>query len=78
MLRYAHEMPATFKDFFIQGLLKTEYNLLPNWHISIHVLNLLFLLDCLVRSSVQNEPNRCQDIRALIVCIITQLESYHD
>lgn len=77
MLRYAHEMPTAFEDFFIQGL-KTGYNLPPNWHISIHLLNLLSLLDCLVRSSVQNEPNRCQDIRALIVRIITQLESYHD
>tara|TARA_Y100001968_G_C19452332_1_gene769552 strand:- start:8277 stop:9266 length:990 start_codon:yes stop_codon:yes gene_type:complete len=77
MLRYAHEMPATFEDCFIHGL-KTGYNLPPNWHISINLLNLLSLLDCLVRSSIKNEPNRCQDIRALIVRIITQLESYHE
>ena len=77
MLRYAHEMPASFKDFFMHGL-KTGYNLPSNWHISIHLLNLLSLLDCIVRSSVKNEPNRCQDIRALIVHIITQLESCHD
>ena len=77
MLRYAHEMPASFKDFFMHGL-KTGYNLPSNWHISIHLLNLLSLLDCIVRSSVKNEPNRCQDIRALIARIITQLESYHD
>lgn len=77
MLRYAHEMPAAFEDSFLQGL-KTGYNLPPNWHLSIHLLNLLSLLDCLVRTSIKNEPNRCQDIRALIVHIITQLESYHD
>ena len=77
MLRYAYEMPTAFEDFFIKGL-NTGYNLAPNWHISIHLLNLLSLLDCLVRSSIKYEPNRCQDIRALIIHIITQLKSCYD
>ncbi|KTD64288.1 phosphotransferase family protein [Legionella spiritensis] len=77
MLRYAHEMPAEFEDFFLKGL-KTGYHLPPDWRISIHLLNLLSLLDCLVRSSLETTPNRCQDIHALIAHIITQLENGYD
>ena len=89
MLRYAHRMPSIFEEAFLQGLLskskkgqsivskfRDQYCVaLPeNWRITVHMLNLLSLLDCLVRSDPQNRPNQCSGIRELIDHILSELE----
>lgn len=66
MLRYAHQMPAVFEDSFIQGLFSEGFVLPPHWKETIHLLNLISLLDCLARSSIHQCPNQCADIRELI------------
>ena len=75
MLRYAHQMPALFEDSFIQGLLSEGLVLPPHWKETIHLLNLISLLDCLARSSIHQYPNQCTDIRELISHINLQLEN---
>lgn len=72
MLRYAHHMPTWFEDSFLQGLVMSGYHLPSYWKISVHLLNLLSLLDCLVHSS-DNRPNQREDIFALIDYILVQL-----
>ena len=66
MLRYAHHMPQCYESSFLQGLTTGGYNLPAHWRSKIHMLNLLSLLDCLIRSDSKNQPNRLSDIRQLI------------
>ena len=74
MLRYKHHMPAEFEKSFLKGL-KTGGIILPeNWFITVHMLNLLSLLDCLVRSDPKNRPNQLADICGLISHIIRELD----
>ena len=75
MLRYAHQMPAAFKDEFLRGLKNGGINLPENWSITCDLLNLISLLDCLVRSDPRNSTNRCTDICELIKAITDRLES---
>ena len=65
MLRYAHQMPAQFEASFIKGL-QEDYTLPKHWRISINPLNLVSLLDCLIRVSLVESPNACEDICRLI------------
>lgn len=74
MLRYAHHMPPIFEEAFLQGLKQGGVTLPENWRISIQLLNLSALLDCLVRSTPKESPNRCADIRELIGYILLELE----
>ena len=74
MLRYAHQMPVQFEESFLKGL-KEGYTLPPDFHISIHLLNLSSLLDCLARCPYGPHSNRCSDIRALINFFIKQLDN---
>lgn len=74
MLRYAHHMPPIFEEAFLQGLKQAGVTLPENWSISIHLLNLSALLDCLVRCTPQESPDRCADIRELINHILLELE----
>jgi aminoglycoside phosphotransferase (APT) family kinase protein len=74
MLRYAHHMPPIFEEAFLQGLKQGGVTLPENWRISVQLLNLSALLDCLVRSSPKESPNRCADIRKLIDHILLSLE----
>ena len=74
MLRYAHHMPPIFEEAFLQGLKQGGVTLPENWRISIQLLNLSALLDCLVRCTPQESPNRCADIRELIDHILPNLE----
>lgn len=74
MLRYAHHMSPEFEKAFIQGL-SENYILPKDWRITMHLLNLVSLLDCLTRSSIEQEPNRCADIVELIIYITAQLEN---
>lgn len=76
MLRYAHQMPDWFEDGFLHGLASGGHSLPKNWRISVHLLNLLSLLDCLVRSC-DKRPNQRKDICALIHYILLQLSQFH-
>lgn len=78
MLRYAHQMPAVFKDSFLQGLEHSGVKLPIGWQISIHLLNLLSLLDCLRRCQPLQQPRQCADICALIEYILLCLEKRPD
>ncbi len=73
MLRYAHKMPPEFQNSFLKGLAVGGVTLPENWYISIHLLNLLSLLDCLKRSEPENHPNRFTDIFELITHILSEL-----
>lgn len=74
MLRYAHQMPVQFEEFFLKGL-QEGYTLPPDFHISIYLLNLSSLLDCLARCPYGPLSNWCSDIRALINFYIKQLDN---
>ncbi len=74
MLRYAHKMPDIFTESFLKGLKAGGINLPPNWQISIHLLNLLSLLDFLIRCIPNECPNQCADIYELIIYIIQKLD----
>ncbi|MFC7781985.1 phosphotransferase family protein [Legionella taurinensis] len=72
MLRYAHAMPASWASSFVDGLQATC--LLPNqWQVTVHLLNLASLLDCLCRTEPARQPRRLQDILTLMNTIISQL-----
>lgn len=75
MLRYTHQMPANYEKSFLDGIKCGGLTLPSNWQISINLLNLLSLLQCLVESSPQGRPMQLQDIQELIDHIIEQLES---
>jgi aminoglycoside phosphotransferase (APT) family kinase protein/GNAT superfamily N-acetyltransferase len=74
MLRYAHHMPPIFKESFLQGLLQGGVTLPENWRISVHLLNLLSLLQILMRCPAKERPNQCADICELMSHIISSLE----
>jgi aminoglycoside phosphotransferase (APT) family kinase protein len=73
MLRYAHHMPPIFEKAFLQGLKQGGMILPENWRIRVHLLNLSALLDCLVRCTPRECPNRCADIRELVGHILLEL-----
>ena len=73
MLRYAHLMPEQFEKAFLFGVCSDNIVLPEHWRISIHVLNLLSLLNLLVRSDPKRRPNQCADIHKLIDHIIKEL-----
>lgn len=73
MLRYAHQMPPAFEESFLHGLRKGGISLPTTWQQTVHVLNLIALLDCLTRSSPSMHPNRCHDIQELILHILSFL-----
>ncbi|AHE67607.1 phosphotransferase family protein [Legionella oakridgensis] len=72
MLRYAHHMPKEFEDSFLQGL-TSKYRLPEHWRTTIHLLNLMSLLDCLARCPKGERPNQCKDIRLLIEHIMNRV-----
>ena len=78
MLRYAHHMPATFQRSFLAGLEDGGISLSKNWQITIHLLNLLALLDCLKRANPKTALALCADSRALILYILSDLEKIDD
>lgn len=71
MLRYAHKMPPEFQNAFLKGLTDSGITLPHNWCITIHLLNLLSLLDCLKRSDTRYHFNKCADIGELIDYIVS-------
>jgi len=72
MLRYAHHMPRTFQESFLRDL---NIVLPKRWEITLHLLNLMSLLDCLKRSDPKNSPNQLSDIRGLIQGILGAWDS---
>lgn len=74
MLRYTHQMPVNYEKSFLDGIKSTGLILPSNWQISINLLNLLSLLQCLLASS-QERPMQLKDIGELIDHIITNLEA---
>lgn len=75
MLRYTHHMPAKFENSFIEGLRDSGIVLSDNWKITINLLNLGSLIDCLARSDTKKRPNQCQDIKVLIARIVDSFAS---
>ncbi|KTD45805.1 Phosphotransferase enzyme family protein [Legionella rubrilucens] len=72
MLRYAHAMPASWASSFLDGLQATGR--LPNqWQVTVHLLNLASLLDCLCRTDPIIQPHRLQDILTLVDTLLGQL-----
>ncbi len=65
MLRYSHQMPAIFETSFIQGL-ATGFTLPKDWKVTIYLLNIMSLVDCLTRCTKMLRPKQCADITALI------------
>lgn len=77
MLRYAHKMPAEFKREFLNGLTSNGIVLPKDWNITVHLLNLMSLSDCLARSVPERHPNTCADILDLIDFILNELDTKH-
>ncbi len=73
MLRYAHQMPINFQESFLHGLESNGYKLPKSWQTSVHLLNLLSLLDCLERCQPLQQPRQCADICALINYILNNI-----
>lgn len=74
MLRYAHQMPAVFESAFLEGLRAGGVLLPQHWHTSVHLMNILALLDCLARSDPEKSPNRRDDIVDVIHYTVNELE----
>lgn len=73
MFRYAHKMPKEYEDVFLSELQKQGVILPQNWRITVHLLNLIALLDCLTRYDPQIAPNRLLDIGELVGYIVVQI-----
>ncbi|MBW8309589.1 MAG: aminoglycoside phosphotransferase family protein [Candidatus Paracaedibacteraceae bacterium] len=56
MMRYAHQMSPEFQDSFLAGLKNRGITLPSKWRLSVHLLNLLSLLDCLTRTEISTHP----------------------
>ncbi len=78
MLRYAHHMPPEYEKAFLHGLQRSGVQLPEGWRISICLLNLLSLLDCLTACPPDKRPNQCADICELISFFIQQLDHCHE
>jgi len=76
MLRYAHHMPSLFEESFLRGLKETSLVLPENWRVTIDLLNLLALLDLLMRCSPQEQPRQYKDICELIDHILLNLKEH--
>jgi len=74
MLRYAHHMPAIYEEEFLHGLNDSGIKLPKHWRVSIDLLNLLSLLDCLTKVDPKQRLNQCADIRTLIGHLIERLK----
>lgn len=71
MLRYAHQMPASFEKSFLQGVQENGVELANNWKKKVDLLNLTALIDILARTTT-TQPNQIADIYALITMILSK------
>ena len=75
MIRYAHRLPGNdYESAFLKGLEEGGYVLPKNWRVTIHLLNLLALLDSLNRCDLKKSPKQVLDISDLIRWIVRELE----
>lgn len=74
MLRYTHHMPPLFEEAFLLGLYEAGISLPKDWRITVDLLNLTSLLDCLIRSNSKDQPNQYADILELINHILEKLD----
>tara|TARA_A100000171_G_C2136357_1_gene150568 strand:+ start:1244 stop:2224 length:981 start_codon:yes stop_codon:yes gene_type:complete len=74
LLRYAHQMPPGFTSSFLRGLTDSGLDLPSNWSSTVHLLNLLSLLDFLGRYDPARYPKRIKDILCLMKHIISELD----
>lgn len=74
MVRYAHAMPADFEQSFLRGITDFGFVLPEQWRVTVKLLNLASLLDCLTRTSVEEKPNQYRDICELIDYIVGELK----
>lgn len=70
MLRYVHHMQPEYQDYFLKGLLSDGYTLPEGWRVTVGLLNLASLLDCLKRADIKSSPNQINDIKSLIGYIL--------
>lgn len=75
MLRYAHKTPSEFQYAFLNGLTSGGIILPEDWRITINLLNIVSLLECLKRTTPKEQPNRCADIRELIDHVLLELQA---
>jgi thiamine kinase-like enzyme len=66
MLRYAHQMRPKFKESFWQGVTDSGMILPSDWQITVDLLNLFSLLDCLAYADPRARPRQCLDVKELI------------
>ncbi len=74
MLRYAHHMPSVYEESFIKGISDAGLILPNQWRISVTMLNILSLIDCLKHCPPKERPNQCKDICELIRYFVASLE----
>jgi GrpB-like predicted nucleotidyltransferase (UPF0157 family) len=63
-------MPDVYEQSFLHGLTSNGYILSENWQSKVKILNLIALLDCIVRSKPQKQPYKIKDIKDLISNIL--------
>ncbi len=74
MLRYAHLMPQNYTTSFLNGLTSQGYQPADSWNITMYLLNIISLLDCLSRTAYNTRPNQNSDIQKLIAYFLFQLD----
>ena len=72
MLRYSSQLSKEYEESFIKGLREQNINLPEDWEKSVDLLNLIALLDCLVRDNPALRPKRLRDIKNLINSILSR------
>lgn len=77
MLRYAHELPTSYQQYFIKGLSDAGIQLPLHWESMVSVYNLVSLLDCLKNSDACKTPKRIHDIVRQIKCIIAKILDFN-
>ena len=71
MLRYAHQMPDSYRDGFLKGLADNGLNLPSNWQSITHQYTLASLLDSMTRHDLEI----CLNIRADLCDLISHIVS---
>jgi len=65
-------MSKEYEESFIKGLREQNINLPEDWEKSVDLLNLIALLDCLVRDNPALRLKRLKDIKNLINNILSR------
>ncbi len=73
MLCDAHQAPPGFQEGFLEGLKTKGYKLPANWLLTTHLLNILFMLDALKRTT-DKTPQRLASIKNLINYHLSQVQ----